>query len=71
MLKSIFTSFARSYGRSMGRTAARRTSWLAIPMLLVVVAIGLAQLASSLDWSDLTVWAHNMLVSLPPSAFLR
>lgn len=44
MFKSIMSSFARSYGRQMGRTAARRTAWLAIPMLLVVVVLGILEL---------------------------
>jgi hypothetical protein len=43
MLRSILTSFARSYGRQMGRTAARRTSWLAIPLLVVVVVVGVLE----------------------------
>lgn len=43
MLRSILSSFARSYGRQMGRTAARRTSWLAVPLLLVVVVVGVLE----------------------------
>lgn len=45
MLKSILTSFARSYGRALGRTAARRTSWLAVPLLIVVVVLGILEVA--------------------------
>lgn len=44
MLKSILKSFAWSYGRQMGRNAARRTSWLALPLLILVVIVGLLEL---------------------------
>lgn len=43
MFRSILNSFARSYGRQMGRTAARRTNWIAIPMLILVVVLGVLE----------------------------
>ena len=43
MLRSILNAFAHSYGRTMGRHAANRTRWLAIPMLILVIFIGLAE----------------------------
>jgi hypothetical protein len=47
MLRSILSSFARSYGHQMGRTAARRTRWLAIPLLLLVVTVGVLEATGS------------------------
>lgn len=53
MLNLIFRSFARGYGRKLGYIAARRTSWLAIP-ILIIVAIGVLAMGgdflSNLDW---------------------
>ncbi|MBX0326949.1 hypothetical protein K2Z83_04540 [Oscillochloris sp. ZM17-4] len=46
MLRSIFGSFARSYGRQLGRVAARHTSWLAIPVLIGVIWYGIAEYGS-------------------------
>jgi hypothetical protein len=40
MFRSILSSFTRGYGRKMGSIAARRTSFLAVPLLVVVVVIG-------------------------------
>ena len=44
MLKSILDSFARAYGRGLGYAAARKTSWLAIPMLIIVAVMGVAEM---------------------------
>lgn len=44
MLRSILSSFARAYGRGMGRSAARQTAWLAIPILIAVVFLGFTEL---------------------------
>lgn len=44
MLRSILNSFARAYGRGLGYSAARKTSWLAIPILIVIVVFGVAEL---------------------------
>lgn len=36
MLRSILSSFARAYGRGLGYSAARKTGWLILPVLVVV-----------------------------------
>lgn len=47
MFRGLIGSFVRAYGRQLGRTAARRTSWLAIPVLILVALLGLWQLGQS------------------------
>jgi len=47
MFRSILSSFARSYGRQLGRTAARRTAWLAIPILMVVGVLGVLEMTGN------------------------
>ena len=44
MLHSILSSFARGYGRQMGRHAANSTRWLALPLLLLVLVLGALEL---------------------------
>jgi hypothetical protein len=44
MLKYILRSFAGGYGRTMGRKAAHATGWLAIPLLVLVVVVGLMEI---------------------------
>jgi hypothetical protein len=44
MFKTILNSFARAYGKGLGYFAARSTSWLAIPLLIIVVVMGVAEL---------------------------
>lgn len=46
MLQTILRSFARAYGRSLGYSAARRTSWLALPVLVLVLVVGLVEFAT-------------------------
>lgn len=43
-LPSLLSAFARAYMRQLGRTAARRTSWLAIPVLILVALLALWQM---------------------------
>lgn len=61
MLRSILASFARSFGRGLGYTAARRLGWLALPLLLVVGILGLLELLSGGQLSRLA------LPTVPPS----
>lgn len=45
MLRSILSAFARSFGRSLGYTAARRVGWLAIPVLIIVAILGMLEIS--------------------------
>lgn len=47
MLKAILRSFAWGYGRSMGRKAANATSFIALPILLLVVVLGVMELSGT------------------------
>jgi hypothetical protein len=47
MFRTILSSFARGYGRSLGRIAARRTAFLAVPLLIVVLAIGYLEISGA------------------------
>jgi hypothetical protein len=40
----MIRSFASAYARKQGYIAARKTSWLAIPLLIIVVLFGLAEM---------------------------
>ena len=40
----MIRSFASAYARKQGYIAARKTSFLAIPLLIIVVLFGLAEL---------------------------
>jgi hypothetical protein len=53
MLRSIISSFARAYGRGLGYAAARKTAWLAIPMLILVVVLGLLELSGTFSITQL------------------
>lgn len=44
MFRELMRSFVRAYGRQQGYQAARKTSWLAIPLLIIVVLFGLAEM---------------------------
>lgn len=55
MLRLILSAFARSYGRAMGRRAARVTGWLAIPLLIAVGLLGLIELLSGGELSRLAL----------------
>jgi hypothetical protein len=64
MLKSILSSFARSYGRRMGSTAARQTGFLALPILVVVAIICMIELLGGRSPADLlnfvtTLFTHR------------
>jgi hypothetical protein len=61
MFRSLLSSFARSFGRQLGRTAAYRLRWLAIPLLIVVCLLGLLDLASGGELSRVS------LPIVPPS----
>lgn len=55
MLRSILSSFARSFGRGLGYRAARSLSWLAIPLVIIVVIVGVIELLSGGELSRLAL----------------
>lgn len=51
-MNDFIRSFTRAWGRSLGYSAARKTSWLIVP-ILIAVAVMVAQ-ALGFDWKEIT-----------------
>jgi lipoprotein signal peptidase len=54
-MNDFIRSFTRAWGKGLGYSAARKTSWLIVPLILIAVAVMVFQaLGYDFDWKEIT-----------------